>query len=93
MNHIDKDTQESLERGFDDAANGRVHSLDDVLREVDPDALQRVSDQMTRLMEAMRNIAEEIGKVVLRMEEALRSFNPRSGIDAQRSPYDISKRR
>lgn len=88
-----EETMEALNRGFDDAANGRVHSLDDVLREIDQDALQRVSDQMTRLMGAMRNMTEELGRVLLRMKEALQSFNPRSGVDAQRSPYDISKKR
>ena len=88
-----KETMEALNRGFDDAVHGRVHPLDEVLREVNPGVLHRMMDHMNRFAEAVKNMAEEIGKTVLNMEEARRSFNPRSGINSQRSPYDISKKR
>lgn len=88
-----EETMEALNRGFDDAIHGRVHPLDEVLREVNPGSLHRMMDHMNRFAEAVKNMAEEIGKTVLNMEESRRSFNPRAGIDSQRSPYDISKKR
>ena len=50
-------------------------------------------DHMNRFAEAVKNMAEEIGKTALSMKEAQQSFNPKSGVDSQRSPYDISKKR
>lgn len=88
-----KETMEALNRGFDDAVHGRVHPLDEVLREDHPGVLHRMMDHMNRFAEAVKNMAEEIGKSALSMKEARRSFNPRDGIDSQRSPYDISKKR
>ena len=88
-----KETMEALNRGFDDAVHGRVHPLDEVLREVNPGVLHRMMDHMNRFAEAVKNMAEEIGRSALSMKESRRSFNPRAGIDSQRSPYDISKKR
>ena len=88
-----KETMEALNRGFDDAVHGRVHPLDEVLREVNPGILHRMMDHMNRFAEAVKNMAEEVGKTALSMKEAQQSFNPKSGVDSQRSPYDISKKR
>lgn len=66
-----EETVEALERGYDDAAHGRVHSLEEVLQELDLIRFQNASDTLVGLSEPFNLFSEQASKMVRNVKEFL----------------------